>query len=360
MIPEGRKTAVNSRDRVFAALERREPDQVPLLEWSIDSKVIEAIYPECSYFDFMDKIGMDGVTLGYEHTLSGHGGDAQPGQKFRDKWGVTRVYTGEAISYPIEGPIKTEDDLKSYVPPDPDDPDVLGSFPELVQRFKGKKAIIWENRDVLSNPRYLRGTENLFLDYLMNPKFAHEITEMTLSYEIVVVRKGIKAGAEVVMLGDDYAYNEGPFISPSHFREFVLPGLKKIVKEIHEMGAYCIKHTDGNIMQILDIIVESGVDGINPIDPIAGMDIQKVKKMYGSRICVIGNIDCGNLLTNGSPQQVVRAVKECILKASPGGGHILSSSNSIHSGVKPENFLAMVRAAKKFGKYPIDANLLPI
>jgi uroporphyrinogen decarboxylase len=52
---------------------------------------------------------------------------------------------------------------------------------------------------------------------------------------------------------------------------------------------------------------------------------------------------------------VVRAVKECILKASPAGGYILSSSNSIHSGVKPENFLAMVEAAKKFGKYPIDA-----
>lgn len=67
---------MNSRDRVFAALERKEPDRVPLLEWSIDAKVIEAIYPGCSYFDFMGKIGMEGVTLGYEHTLSGHAGDA--------------------------------------------------------------------------------------------------------------------------------------------------------------------------------------------------------------------------------------------------------------------------------------------
>jgi len=246
--------------------------------------------------------------------------------------------------------LKTEDDLKSYAPPDPDDPEVLGRFPELVKRFKGKKAIIWENRDALSNPRYLRGTENLFLDYVRNPKFAHEVTEMVLSYEIEAVRKAIKAGAEAVMLGDDYAYNDGPFISPSHFREFVLPGLRKMVKMIHETSAYCIKHTDGNIMPILDMIIDSGVDAINPIDPIAGMDIQKIKEMYGSRVCIVGNIDCGSLLTNGTPQQVVRAVKECILKASPAGGHILSSSNSIHSGVKPENFLAMVEAAKKFGK----------
>ena len=119
------------------------------------------------------------------------------------------------------------------------------------------------------------------------------------------------------------------------------------------MGALCIKHSDGNLMKILDMIIETGIDGINPIDPIAGMNIQKIKKMYGNRVCIIGNIDCGDLLTNGTPEQVIKAVKMCIKTASPGGGHILSSSNSIHSGVKPENFLAMVEAAKKYGKYPV-------
>ena len=344
---------MNSRDRVFAALERKEPDRVPMLEWSIDSKVMDAIYPECSYFDFLDKIGMDAVSLGFEYTLSGHQRNVQPGYKFKDKWGVTRIYTGEAIAYPIEGIIESEEDLKSYIPPDPEDPDVLGPFPDLVQRFKGEKAIIWENRDVMSNPRYLRGTENLFLDYIENPKFAHEITEMAFSYEIEVVKKAVKAGAEIVMFGDDYAYNCGPLISPKHFREFVLPGLKKMVTLVHEMGALCIKHSDGNLMKILDMIIETGIDGINPIDPIAGMNIQKIKKMYGNRVCIIGNIDCGDLLTNGTPEQVIKAVKRCIKTASPGGGHILSSSNSIHSGVKPENFLAMVEAAKKYGKYPV-------
>jgi uroporphyrinogen decarboxylase len=79
--------------------------------------------------------------------------------------------------------------------------------------------------------------------------------------------------------------------------------------------------------------------------------------MYGSRVCIIGNIDCGNLLTNGTPDQVTKAVKRCISTASPGGGHILSSSNSIHSGVKPENFLAMIAATKRFGKYPVNLAL---
>lgn len=344
---------MDSKNRIFTALERKEPDCVPLLEWSVDSRVINAIYPGASYFDFLERIDLDAVMLGYMTSLSGQNKDVQKGHKFKDKWGVTRVYTGEAIAYPIEGVIHSEEDLKSYMPPDPDAADALGLFPELVKKFKRTKAIIWENRDVFSNPRYLRGTENLMIDFYANPKFAHEMIEMALSYEAQFVRRAIKAGAEIVMLGDDYAFNAGPMISPKHFREFLLPGLKKMVSVVHEEGAYCVKHTDGNIMKIIDMIVETGIDGLNPIDPIAGMDIAEVKKRYGDKICIIGNIDCGDLLTNGTRQQVMEAVKICISKASRRGGHIISSSNSIHSGVKPENFMALIEATKNYGKYPL-------
>ena len=74
---------------------------------------------------------------------------------------------------------------------------------------------------------------------------------------------------------------------------------------------------------------------------------------YGNKIAVIGNIDYSHLLTFGTPTQVREAVRECIKTVSPGGGHILASSNSIHSGVTPENFIAMVEAVKEFGIYPI-------
>jgi uroporphyrinogen decarboxylase len=84
------------------------------------------------------------------------------------------------------------------------------------------------------------------------------------------------------------------------------------------------------------------------------MDIGKVKEAFGNKIAVIGNIDCASLLTFGSPEDVKRATIECIKKASPGGGHILSSSNIIHKGVPPENFLTMIETAKKYGKYPIN------
>ncbi len=71
-------------------------------------------------------------------------------------------------------------------------------------------------------------------------------------------------------------------------------------------------------------------------------------------MCLIGNVHCSHLLSFRTPDEVRQAVRECIAAPSPGGGHILSSSNSIHSGVKPENYVAMVEAVHEFGRYPIS------
>jgi len=147
-------------------------------------------------------------------------------------------------------------------------------------------------------------------------------------------------------------------MSPAHFRQFILPYLKRSIDAAHEMGVPFIKHTDGNIWSILDMMVEAGIDGIDPIEPLAGMDIGEVKARYGDRIAVIGNVDCSIVLTQGTREEVEEAVKETIAKASPGGGHILASSNSIHPAVKPENYVAMVEAARKYGNYPIDPKLV--
>jgi uroporphyrinogen decarboxylase len=82
------------------------------------------------------------------------------------------------------------------------------------------------------------------------------------------------------------------------------------------------------------------------------MDIAQAKRDFGKRTCLLGNIDCSFLLVYGSPDEVRQSVKETIAEAAPGGGYIISSSNSIHPGCKPENYLAMVEAAREYGRYP--------
>jgi uroporphyrinogen decarboxylase len=131
-------------------------------------------------------------------------------------------------------------------------------------------------------------------------------------------------------------------MSPRHFREFILPGLARCVDAAHAAGAYVVKHSDGNIMQVLDMIVETGIDALNPLEPAAGMDIGLLKERYGKRIALIGNIDCGYVLSQAPVEAVRRVTRETIRKAAPGGGFCLSSSNSIHSSVRPENYMAMI------------------
>jgi len=343
---------MNSRERVIAALQRRQPDRVPFFECVIDARVMDALLPGCDYYQFNDWFGLDNASQN-RSSWSRENVDMIDEQRglFRDKWGVIRAFGPESTPAPIEGPIKSPEDLKTYTPPDPQADDVLGHLPEVIERFRGRKAVSAICRDAFFNPAFLRGTTEYLMDMVDHPKLVHELVEVCLSYDIPAMQRMVAAGCDVVVFGDDYADKHSTLMSPKHFREFVLPGLKRCVDAAHEAGAYVIKHTDGNIMPIIDMIVETGVDGLNPLEPQAGMDIGLVKHKYGDRICLVGNIDCGYLLSQAPVEEVREVTRRTIGIAAPGGGYMLSSSNSIHSSVKPENFQAMRDVLFECGVY---------
>ncbi len=334
---------MNSLERVAAALERRVPDRVPYFECVIDHRVMHALLPGCDYFRFNDWLGMDNAGLNRSSWSRDNVEyvDKERGL-FRDKWGVIRAFGPESTPAPIEGPIKRPEDLKTYRPPDPEADDVLAGIPELVARYKGKKAITAICRDAFFNPAFLRGTTQFLMDMIDNPGLVHDLIELTLSYDIRAMERAVAAGVDVVVFGDDYGDKNSTLMSPRHFKEYILPGLKRCVDAAHKAGAYVVKHTDGNIMAIIDMIVDTGIDALNPLEPQAGMDIGLLKERYGKRIALVGNIDCGYVLSQAPVEEVRRVTRETIRKAAPGGGFCLSSSNSIHSSVKPENFMAMI------------------
>jgi uroporphyrinogen decarboxylase len=356
---------------MIALLRKGEPDRVPLWELIINEPTLSA-WGAKSLEEFVEMEDLDGITIFEDMKLEPLGTAEQKElvwrgrtiltgtrQVVRDEWGIIWGITDFGIPYPIDGPIKEPADLKTYTPPDPEAPHRLQSLREAVKKFKGRRAIVFLTHDGFEFPHYLRGgMENLLLDYYDDPRLAHELAEMVIDYKIRLMRKAIREGADAVVSGDDYANQHGTVMSPQHFRQFVLPYLKRSIDAAHDEGVPFIKHTDGNIWAILDDLVQAGIDALDPIEPAAGMDIGEVKAKYGDRITVIGNVDCSFVLTRGTVEEVEEAVKETIAKASPGGGHILASSNSIHPAVKPENYKAMVEAARKFGRYPIDPELV--
>lgn len=103
---------------------------------------------------------------------------------------------------------------------------------------------------------------------------------------------------------------------------------------------------------------DSASDGIDPIDPMGGMELVVVKAQYGDQVAIKGNVDQVELLTKGPAENVVESVKACIRDAGVGGGYVCSSSNSIHSGVDPELYQVMVKAIHEYGRYPLDIDLL--
>ena len=343
---------MNSLERVTTALRRKQPDRVPFFECVIDERVMDALLPGCDYFAFNDWIGLDNASQNRSSWSRDNVEyiDEAKGL-FRDNWGVIRAFGPESTPVPIEGPIRRPEDLKTYEPPDPNADGVLGHLPEVIARYKGKKAISAICRDAFFNPAFLRGTSQFLMDMIERPNFVHELIEVALSHDIRAMVRMVEAGADVIVFGDDYADKNATLMSPKHFEQFILPGLKRCVDAAHDAGALVVKHTDGNVMGILDMLVETGIDALNPIEPQAGMDIGLIKQKYGDRIALIGNIDCGYLLSQAPVEEVRRVTRETIEVAAPGGGYCLSSSNSIHSSVRPENLMAMVETLREYGEY---------
>lgn len=150
----------------------------------------------------------------------------------------------------------------------------------------------------------------------------------------------------------DYCLNTGPFLSPGQFSEFVTPYLARLISGYRSMGYYTIKHTDGNIMPIIDQLVACAPHALHSLDPQAGVDIAAVKERYGRKVCLIGNVNCG-LLQTGSEQDVIRSCRTALRAGMPGGGYVFSTSNCVYTGMALSRYELMMDVWKREGSYPV-------
>lgn len=359
---------MNGRDRIITALSLGVADRVPHWENAYNEPSIIGLarhftddVPEVDYFQKMDiekkvklfeclrlmieGLDVDGITMRIFPEAN-----FIDEEHFTDDWGVTYKLnpTGEATA--LDGPIKDERDLKGYKPPEVKEPDLL-ALNFCIGTFKGKRAVILSIRCPFRlSWQLLGGMTHILIKFRRNPDMVHELLRISTDYVFGAVEMGLKAGADIISLDGDLAYDSGTFMSTEQFREFIKPYYAEIVDFVHKKGVKIFKHTDGKHYNITEDLVEVGFDGIHPIQPQC-MDLKKVKEEVGDRICILGNIDCIETLVSGSIQDVEEEVKRAIEIAAPGGGYIISSSNSIHPGVNPENYIAMVKAAHKYGVY---------
>ena len=161
-------------------------------------------------------------------------------------------------------------------------------------------------------------------------------------------------GLDGFALCSDYCFNTGPFLSPARFGEFVTPYLARLIRGYREMGFYVIKHTDGNIMPIIDQLVEASPHALHSLDPQAGVDIAEVKRLYGDKVCLIGNVNCG-VLDTGTDEEVVESARYALRHGMHNGGYVFSTSNCIYTGMKMARYELMLDVWRSEGNYTEQA-----
>lgn len=182
------------------------------------------------------------------------------------------------------------------------------------------------------------------------PEQLEDYADKYTNWAIDQMEKMIEAGASIMYNCSDYCFNQGPFMSPKQFERFIYPYLKRQTQALKNAGAYVIKHTDGNILPILEMMLDCKPHAIHSIDPIAGMDIKQVKKIINGRAAIMGNVDSSKIQT-GDTAGIIESAEYALINGMPEGGYIFSTCNSVFEGIKFENYMTMLKVRQRLGKY---------
>lgn len=331
---------MNPRERVLTTFQHKEPDRVPLFEGWIELEIIKAIGG--SSYRAYEKLGLDCLPLGWDPV-----GKTQAYGNGIDEWG--RIFKDGQYG---GGVIKTQVDLEKYTAPASHAQDWFP--PEKIKNIKNKYenyAFFFAWHDCSLGLAYLSmGIENFFLSLYDQPEFVKAIIERSTEWIIALVEQANQVEVDFILLGDDTADNSRPFISPTLFRNLILPEYKRIVKA---SDVPIIWHSDGNIVPLLPMIIEAGFAGVHSLEPKANIDLAEIKNEYGDKLVLAGNLDTTMILCQSNIELVRRDVERCIQQGAPGGGYLFSSCNSLFKGHNINTILEAYSYAKKIGTYPI-------
>jgi uroporphyrinogen decarboxylase len=344
-------------ERYLKTLHCEEPDRVPQGDWHVDQRPKEAfmgrpIKTLQDQVDFWYTAGFDYMTASSGilepvrapegMTTKGEGVHTEYGDKVSREWAHTH-----------EGVLTSWEKFETYKWPTVDDLDLSkwDVFDKILP--KGMKAILLLGKIYTPAWMYM-GAETFFNALETDEELAGAIINKIGDIQFqTFLRVTEHPCVGAVLNPDDIAFNTGLLVHPKYLRKYLFPWYKKMGKICREKGIGFIFHSDGDCTEVMEDLIDCGFHAFNPIQPNA-MNIVEVKKKWGKKLCLIGNINLDSTLTLGTPEDVRAEVYERIRTIAPGGGYMVSSSNSITDYVPPENMKALLDATYEFGRYPIE------
>ena len=344
-------------ERFMTALRCEEPDRVPLGEWHVDPEVKNA---------YMGRPVKDLKTLVEFWTTTGHdyvpltAGILEPVKPIEGASRKTESYqtqyedSNPEREWAIEGSgvITSMEEFERYPWPAIEDMP-LGKFKEDGHCLPPGMRVILVLGKIYTPVWMLMGAEKFFMSLVEDIELVENMFNRVGQIQFDVFQRIIEhESVGAIAMPDDLAHNLGPLIHPKYFRQYLFPWYKKMGDICRQKGLGFILHSDGNVWQLMEDLIEVGYHGLHPIQPNA-MDINEVKEKYGTRLCLMGNINLDSTLTLGTPDEVKEEVRTRIRDLAPGGGYCVASSNSITNYVPLENYRALLEAVREYGQYPI-------
>ena len=271
---------------------------------------------------------------------------------FGSPWRLGRVdttteETGERTKY-VGGTMKTRDSLKDITYSDLGD--VERKLEETVKAIEGTGlGLIGSVPSADGMTCTAMGPEDYWMNLLLDPEFVHEFDRLIFDHCRKMTELFGAYGVDVLKTGGLMGATRGLMCSREVLEEFHLPLLRDHAKVAKDNGMVVMFHVDGNIQSLIPDFIDMGVDILHPVEPCSGaQDIYDIKKQYGDKITLWGNIDVGGVLAHGTPEEVRRDTVEHMDRLAVGGGYIVGSSHDLAPEIPLENFYAMRDAVHQY------------
>jgi uroporphyrinogen-III decarboxylase len=184
-----------------------------------------------------------------------------------------------------------------------------------------------------------------------DPALVERALDQLLECKLDVLAQYARHQVPVVGVADDVAFKQAPMLSPIDYARFFVPRLRQLTDRAHELGLLVFMHSDGDVTSLIPHIIAAGFDGIECLEAAAGVDIFGLKKVYGDRITLMGNLDVTHLLTRGTPAEVTEQTEQLLHGLKPGGRYVFCPCADIIGEVQVENLLAAAPVVNTHGMY---------
>lgn len=271
--------------------------------------------------------------------------------QWEDEWGTRWGHAAGGVgATPLDHPLKDWSALDDYLArrfPDPRAPGRLDAGAAALKALGDSRYCFGTvHLTLFERLHALRGMAEVFTDFYLHPAEVRRLLEALATYAKELIRAWGELGADAVFLTDDWGSQTYLMISPAMWRSFFKDHYAALFAEAHRFGMDVIFHSCGNVMPIVDDLIEVGMDVLDPVQP-GAMDADEVARRFGGRVSFCGAIDLQQLLVRGTPEQVRSEVHRIahLLGRPFGGGLILSPANVLTPDVPLENLAALFEAA---------------